>query len=58
MEYGVWNMEYEYGIRKYCYRRNIFSVIMHNAGLKNKYSVKHSKDFLFGFRVRQRSGVG
>ena len=50
-------MQYEYGIRKYCYRRIIFSVIMHNAGLKNKYSVKHRKDFLFGFGVRQRSGV-
>ena len=48
MEYGVWNMEYEYGIRNYCYRRIIFSVIMHNVGLKNKYSVKHRKDFLFG----------
>lgn len=50
-------MEYEYRIRKYCYRKIIFSVIMHNAGLKNKYSVKHSKDFLFGFGVRKMSGV-
>lgn len=50
-------MEYEYRIRKYCYRKIIFSMIMHNAGLKNKYSVKHSKDFLFGFGVRKTSGV-